>query len=280
MDANHRVSSETRKTAFTLPELLVVILVVALLISAVFPVLARQRQDVHAIICINQKRQLCAAWQMYPDDNAGTLVPNVFGGGMDPVYGAGYAQGYLDWLPTSDNTNINLLLGKTTTKLGSYLNGAAYLYKCPSDNYLSSQQKSLGWTQRLRSISASLPIGPGNAESGPWDSIYRHVIKISEFRIPTPAQTWVFLDEHPDSINDPGFVAPVNGLWRDVPASYHEGAATFACADGHVEMHRWTGSLAKIGGVRFGFTPPTAPVGDPDLHWVSYHSPRVSTNSY
>ena len=27
--------------------------------------------------------------------------------------------------------------------------------------------------------------------------------------------------------------------WVDLPASYHNGAATFAFADGHAEVHRW-----------------------------------------
>jgi prepilin-type processing-associated H-X9-DG protein len=267
--------------AFTLTELVVLISIICLVVCAVIPVLARPRQDVHSIMCLNQKRQLCVAWQMYADENAGALVPNMnggaaMGGGGDP----GYASGWLDWTSRGDNTNVNFLVNQTNAKLAPYVKGTSYLYKCPSDNYLSSVQKSLGWTQRVRSISANIAIGAGNAEAGPWDNLYRHVRKISEFRFPTPAETWVFLDEHPDSINDPGFFPPNATSWIDLPATYHEGAAAFALVDGHVEMHRWMGSLAKVSGVRFNFSSSPVPVGDPDIHWVSYHTPRVSQLSY
>jgi hypothetical protein len=40
----------------------------------------------------------------------------------------------------------------------------------------------------------------GNAEAGPWGAIYKHVRKGSDFIYPGPAETWVYLDEHPDSI--------------------------------------------------------------------------------
>ena len=51
------------------------------------------------------------------------------------------------------------------------------------------------------------------------------------------------VDEHPDGIND-GWLAVrmyTNGraYWRDLPASYHNGACGFAFADGHAEVKRW-----------------------------------------
>jgi prepilin-type processing-associated H-X9-DG protein len=55
--------------------------------------------------------------------------------------------------------------------------------------------------------------------------------------------TWVFSDEHPDSIND-GFQCPPTAdrettVWSDVPASFHNLACGYAFADGHSEIHRW-----------------------------------------
>jgi prepilin-type processing-associated H-X9-DG protein len=93
----------------------------------------------------------------------------------------------------------------------------------------------------------------------------------------------MFLEEHPDSMNDPAFFSPSQSQWVDQPASFHDGAANFAFADGHVEMHMWQGSLITPTAQRTLFTyAPHAPaaINDSDLHWVSYHSPRVSTNSY
>ncbi|PYI87154.1 MAG: hypothetical protein DME26_07130 [Verrucomicrobia bacterium] len=64
--------------------------------------------------------------------------------------------------------------------------------------------------------------------------------------IPEPAQIFVFLDEHPDSINDGYFVnRPYELEWTDLPASYHNGAGMFSFADGHAEAHRWMLSSTK-----------------------------------
>ena len=165
-------------------------------------------------------------------------------------------------------------------RIGPYVQGATNIFRCPADKYVSSLQKSRGWFQRARSISLNAGIGEGNAESGPWDSLYRHIRKIYEFRYPVPAETLTFLDEHPDSINDPAFYPPHVNSWVDIPATYHDGAAGVTFADGHVEMHRWTGSLLGSALVRYAFAPVPTVAGDSDLHWISYHSPRISTNMY
>jgi prepilin-type processing-associated H-X9-DG protein len=64
---------------------------------------------------------------------------------------------------------------------------------------------------------------------------------MGDFRM--ASQTWVFLEEHPDSINDGWFLVTDDDAdtttWGDFPASYHNGAANFAFADGHAETHRW-----------------------------------------
>jgi prepilin-type processing-associated H-X9-DG protein len=51
----------------------------------------------------------------------------------------------------------------------------------------------------------------------------------------------MFVDEHPDSINDGYFLNKAHELeWLDLPASYHNGAANFGFADGHARSQRWT----------------------------------------
>ena len=50
----------------------------------------------------------------------------------------------------------------------------------------------------------------------------------------------MFLDEHPDSINDGYFLErDYYPEWHDLPASYHNGSAAFSYADGHSSLHRW-----------------------------------------
>src|SRR5207237_10456204 len=113
----------------------------------------------------------------------------------------------------------------------------------PADVYQSPSQKARAWT-RLRSVSANTGVGPGNAEQGPWDlAYYRHITKMGQFTKPFPADTWIYIDEHPESINDPVFYPPSSPTqWIDFPAGYHDRAAGFAMADGSAQMHRWLSS--------------------------------------
>jgi prepilin-type processing-associated H-X9-DG protein len=88
----------------------------------------------------------------------------------------------------------------------------------------------------------------------------------------------VFLDEHPDSIND-GYFLPSSAnhlfgtghTWEDIPASYHAGAAGFAFADGHSEIHKWKGEGVQkpITTTPYGGgLPITTPEDQADYQWV------------
>ena len=97
---------------------------------------------------------------------------------------------------------------------------------------------------------------------------------------PGPSMTWVIVDEHPLSINDPAFCVGMgptddgNGnanyaLFVDSPASYHNGACGFAFADGHSEIHKWLGSTIKSPKLVSGWA-----AGDSlgDLRWLQYRT--------
>src|SRR5258708_26097325 len=79
----------------------------------------KSRLDVQSILCLNGKRQLCAAWRFYADDNAGKLVPNVHGGSTLGGSGgaAAWATGWLDWSTNPDNTNVTFLINTSYAKL-------------------------------------------------------------------------------------------------------------------------------------------------------------------
>ena len=61
------------------------------------------------------------------------------------------------------------------------------------------------------------------------------------------ALLWVFLDEHPASINDGGFAVRMPNSaadtqstgWVDFPAGFHGDSGAFSFMDGHAEIHRW-----------------------------------------
>jgi prepilin-type N-terminal cleavage/methylation domain-containing protein/prepilin-type processing-associated H-X9-DG protein len=252
-----------RNRAFTLVELLVVIAVVAILAGILLPTLAKSKARAQTIFCLNNTRQLTEAWMMYADDHSGRLVYNLGTDATNTVFKAGlgrptvtmsanWANNVLDWQSSnSDNTNAAKMVGGG---VGPYISDSIKVYHCPSDHALSTQQKRAGWfPSRVRSYSMNAMIGDAGAISrSGWNTNNPGYIQFfTSASIVQPADIFVFLDEHPDSIDDGYFINRVSERkWTDLPASYHDGAACFSFADGHAEPHSWRSSTT---------TPPPLP---------------------
>lgn len=134
--------------------------------------------------------------------------------------------------------------------LGPYTARNVGVYHCPADKIPSAVGR------RNRSLSMNGFVG--DYDRTMWtaygQSTYQLFLKLSQFTRPGPAMTWVFIDEHPDSINDGffGMRMPAaniwpNGftVWDDVPASYHNGAGGLSFADGHAEIKKWMDAGTK-----------------------------------
>ena len=286
-------------SGFTLIELLVVIAIIAILASLLLPALSSAKTKAQGISCLNNTKQLMLANHMYIGDNLDTYPMAMHGGYVptgpdDP--NRPWVSGWLDWSLTADNTNTVYLLNPQYAVLAQYFGQAKNIYKCPADMFLSPAQRTAGWASRCRSVSGNIYVGKGNAwapvgggPSGPNNlTIYKGAAKPSDLTFPGPSGTWVYMDEHPDSINDAGAFGPdkPNNI-PDAPGTYHNGAAGFAFADGHSEIHKWKGatmnkprSAGGLKGVSFNAQNNFAcPVGDPDLYWYSYATPRVSART-
>jgi len=234
-------------------ELLVVIAIIAILAALLLPALARAKVQGEGAKCLSNLHQLQIAWTAYSDDSQGFLVPNDAGSALTPPL---WVNGWLDWSANNQvNTNIDLL---TQGLLGPYTKQTPGVYKCPSDKIPA------GNGPRVRSVSMNTYMGRTNQSTA--------YLKYNQLLQPT--RLFVFLDEHPDSINDGCFsTLDQTDNWGDLPASYHVGAAGFSFADGHSEIHKWH-DVTTDQPVVFGVYWPglvVSPPNDVDWQWIHSH---------
>jgi prepilin-type N-terminal cleavage/methylation domain-containing protein/prepilin-type processing-associated H-X9-DG protein len=284
---NPKGTRTPRAFGFTLIELLVVIAIIAILASMLLPALAKAKTKAQGIKCMNNGKQMMLGWQMYALDNDDKVVHNYHGGDAQGGAVAGrlingkeaapWVVGWLDWtVGRQDNTNILFLTSERYSKLAKYLGGSVDIFKCPADNFLAPPQRAARWSKRVRSWSGNIGVGHFNvaANAGPWGADYLAILKTSDMVNQGPVNTWVYVDEHPDSMNDAGFFNPqTKGSFVDIPAAYHNGAGGFAFADGHSEIHKWVATLktprAKNVLYNNGFTFTPAPrADDGDAIWM------------
>jgi len=267
------------KSAFTLIELLVVIAIIAILAAMLLPALAKAKLKAQGILCMNNTKQIMLATTLYAGDNADRFPGNVHGQGLyinDPR--APWVQGWLTWDTRNDNTNLVLVLDDRYSSLARYYGKQKNIYRCPADNYLANIQRGQGWVERTRSVSGNVYCGGEQAQinDGPEDLDFVPTSKLSQLVNLGPAMSWVYMDEHPDSINDAGFFSPLKWSWQDLPSNLHNGSGGVAFADGHSEIHKWISSVKprRVEFREFRADQIRVSVNDSDVMWLRERTQR------
>jgi prepilin-type processing-associated H-X9-DG protein/prepilin-type N-terminal cleavage/methylation domain-containing protein len=241
--------------AFTLIELLVVVAVIAILAALLLPALAGAKEQGRSINCRANLKQLQLCWEMYGNDNGGTLCPN----------------NWIQMIGTTANfTQYSWCLGnaRTDTTTSNIQAGLLYpydtqpgIYHCPSDmstivdgngNPLAqARTRSYNMSQSVNGL--GLMPDPNYPDGWAVDVVQPCFMKFSQITNPQPSQLFVFLDENEDTLVDDQFGYPMPnydyGNWWDMPSNRHDQGANFSFADGHVERWRWVVPMIYSSGI-------------------------------
>jgi prepilin-type N-terminal cleavage/methylation domain-containing protein/prepilin-type processing-associated H-X9-DG protein len=267
-DWKNHYQSRHSVLGFTLIELLVVIAIIAILAAMLLPVLSKAKVKAQSVYCMNNLQQVQLAIIMYAADN-GEKYPENPGSTITPN---SWVTGRLSWDlppsgPNSDNTNTAML---TAGEIGPYVAKNTGIFKCPADVYPGARGP------RVRSISMNGFIGDvlninGLPNLNPG---WKRFLKTTDLTSPVPANTWVLLDECPDSMNDDFFAVLMQPLaaWTDVPASTHNGAGGFSFGDGHSETKKWQDAQTCLPVKRVNPCPANGKYSIHDIPWMQQHS--------
>ncbi len=204
-----------KKSGFTLIELLVVIAIIAILMAILMPALNRVREQGKRVACLNNLKQLTAAWIMYADEN------------NDKIPSAGPTKA-----TSTSETGWTRAPGDTPTdqqRRDAIHRGLLYryapsekMYKCPTG-------------VRGEFVTYSMPESLNVYNSIPGTD---GLIVTKRSQMKRQSERMVFLDEGRLSNNSWTIWYDQERWWDQITARHGDGT-NFGFADGHSEYWKW-----------------------------------------
>lgn len=283
----------TRRPAFTLIEILVVLAIIAILVAVLLPSLSNARQSAWSIRCASNMRQLAAGHASYADENDGISLPGRMGKiGADTDranhYEVGNGKHYRPrWMVTMGASSGFHAYANPSTDPGKENDNNRLLehpiFKDPAvPEYLNNRNYALGYNFQFL----------GNTRANAAGRFVRFPVRVYELnpstvlfadalgtaaayetgeRLPYNPQPHPVNDareiaNHGWSLDPPRLTADSDncdgsrdGFLRSAPDERHHGSANVAWIDGHVAAS----TAAKLGYInsgrgRFAYAEPRA----------------------